>query len=53
MRRGYDFGTVFRQVWARAGWSQQILGNLVGLHQTRVSAIEREVRRLWDVAATR
>lgn len=46
----YDFGTVFRPVRAHAGWSQQTLGNPVGLHQTRVSAIERDVRRLRDVA---
>jgi transcriptional regulator with XRE-family HTH domain len=32
------------------GWSQQTLGELVGLDQHRVSAIERGVRRLRDVA---
>lgn len=46
----YDFGTVFRTVRAHTGWSQQTLGNLVGLDQTRVSAIERGVCRLRDVA---
>ncbi|MGB6162162.1 MAG: helix-turn-helix domain-containing protein [Pseudonocardiaceae bacterium] len=47
----YDFATVFRQVRAVTGWSQQTLGNLVGLDQGRISAIERCVRRLRDVAA--
>ncbi len=47
---GYDFGTVFRRVRARTGWSQQTLADLVGLDQTRISAIERGVRRLRDVA---
>ncbi|MDQ2792143.1 MAG: helix-turn-helix domain-containing protein [Actinomycetota bacterium] len=46
----YDFGTVFRQVRAITGWSQQTLAEVVGLDQTRISAIERDVRRLRDVA---
>ncbi|MGH3767589.1 MAG: helix-turn-helix domain-containing protein [Pseudonocardiaceae bacterium] len=45
----YDFGTVFRTVRERTGWSQQTLGNLVGLDQTRISAIERRICRLRDV----
>ncbi|MGQ0719245.1 MAG: helix-turn-helix domain-containing protein [Pseudonocardiales bacterium] len=32
------------------GWSQQTLANLVGLDQSRISAIERGVGRLRDVA---
>jgi hypothetical protein len=46
----YDFGTVFREVRAHTGWSQQTLGSLVGLDQSRISAIERDVCRLRDVA---
>ncbi|HEY4005400.1 MAG TPA: helix-turn-helix domain-containing protein [Pseudonocardia sp.] len=46
----YDFGVVFRQVRAATGWPQQTLGELVGLEQHRVSAIERGARRLRDVA---
>jgi transcriptional regulator with XRE-family HTH domain len=46
----YDFGAVFRRVRAHTGWSQQALADLVGLDQTRISAIERGVRRLRDVA---
>ncbi len=46
----YDFGFVFRRVRAVTGWSQQALGELVGLDQTRISEIERGVRRLRDVA---
>ncbi|MGH3912380.1 MAG: helix-turn-helix domain-containing protein [Pseudonocardiaceae bacterium] len=37
----YDFGTLFRAIRAHTGWSQQTLGNLVGLDQSRISAIER------------
>ena len=47
---GYDFAVVFRRVRAITGWSQQTLGELVGLDQTRISEIERGVRRLRDVA---
>ncbi|MGH3936059.1 MAG: helix-turn-helix domain-containing protein [Pseudonocardiaceae bacterium] len=46
----YDFGVVFRRVRAATGWSQQTLASLVGLDQTRISAIERGVGRLRDVA---
>jgi transcriptional regulator with XRE-family HTH domain len=46
----YDFATVFRRVRAITGWSQQTLAALVGLDQGRISAIERGVRRLRDVA---
>ncbi|MGH3772589.1 MAG: helix-turn-helix domain-containing protein, partial [Pseudonocardiaceae bacterium] len=46
----YDFATVFRRVRAATGWSQQTLGNLIGLGQGRVSAIERNARRLRDIA---
>ncbi|MGH3778052.1 MAG: helix-turn-helix domain-containing protein [Pseudonocardiaceae bacterium] len=46
----YDFGLVFRRVRAITGWSQQTLGDLVGLDQTRISEIERGQRRLRDVA---
>lgn len=46
----YDFGAVFRAVRRATGWSQQTLGELVGLDQHRVSAIERDVRRMRDVA---
>jgi len=46
----YDIGTVFRRVRAATGWSQQTLATLVGLDQTRISAIERGVGRLRDVA---
>jgi transcriptional regulator with XRE-family HTH domain len=46
----YDFGFVFRRVRAHTGWSQQTLGQLVGLDQTRISEIERGKRRLRDVA---
>lgn len=46
----YDFATVFRAVRAHTGWSQQILGNLVGLDQGRISGIERGVRQLRDIA---
>ncbi len=47
---GYDFGVVFRRVRAVTGWSQQTLASLVGLDQARISAIERGVARLRDVA---
>ncbi len=47
---GYDFATVFRRVRMATGWSQQSLAEVVGLDQTRISAIERGIRRLRDVA---
>ncbi|MGH3913805.1 MAG: helix-turn-helix domain-containing protein [Pseudonocardiaceae bacterium] len=46
---GYDFGTLFREVRAHTGWSQQTLGNLFGLDQSRISAIERGASWLCDV----
>ncbi len=46
----YDFRVVFRRVRAATGWSQQTLAGLVGLDQPRVSAIERGVSGLRDVA---
>ncbi|HKR48023.1 MAG TPA: helix-turn-helix transcriptional regulator [Pseudonocardiaceae bacterium] len=46
----YDFAVVFRRVRAVTGWSQQTLGELVGLDQTRISEIERGQRRLRDIA---
>ncbi|MGH3898552.1 MAG: helix-turn-helix domain-containing protein [Pseudonocardiaceae bacterium] len=46
----YDFGTVFRRIRMTTGWSQQTLAEVVGLDQARISAIERGVRRLRDVA---
>lgn len=46
---GYDFGAVFRAVRRHTGWTQQTLAGLVGLEQTRISAIERDVRGLRDV----
>lgn len=38
----YDFGPVFRAVRLQAALSQEELGFLVGLNQSRVSAVERE-----------
>ncbi|MGH3696409.1 MAG: helix-turn-helix domain-containing protein [Pseudonocardiaceae bacterium] len=46
----YDWGTVFRRVRMATQWSQQSLGELVGLDQPRISLIERGARRLRDVA---
>lgn len=46
----YDFGTVFRRVRKATGWSQQTLGDLIGLDQHRISTIERSLRRLSNVA---
>ncbi len=46
----YDWGTVFRRVRMATQWSQQSLGELVGLDQPRISLIERGIRRLRDVA---
>lgn len=47
---GYDFGVVFRAVRVTASLSQEDLGLLVGLSQSRVSDVERGVHRLRDVA---
>ncbi|MGH3871103.1 MAG: helix-turn-helix domain-containing protein [Pseudonocardiaceae bacterium] len=46
----YDFQTVFRRIRAHTGWSQQTLAGLVGLDQSRISAVERGVSGLRDVA---
>jgi transcriptional regulator with XRE-family HTH domain len=46
----YDFATVFRRIRMATGWSQQTLAEEVGLEQTRISAIERGIRPLRDVA---
>lgn len=45
----YDFGTVFARVRAHTGLSQLQLANLLGLSQSRISAIERGERRLTHV----
>ena len=45
----YDFGTVFTAVRAHTGLSQLQLANLLGLSQSRISAIERGKRRLTHV----
>ncbi len=46
----YDFRTVFRRIRMATAWSQQTLAEVTGLEQSRVSAIERGVRQLRDVA---
>ncbi|HET9141217.1 helix-turn-helix domain-containing protein [Actinophytocola sp.] len=46
----YDFGPVFRAVRLQAALSQEELGLMVGLNQSRVSAVERGEHRLRDVA---
>lgn len=46
---GYDFGTLFREIRAHTGWSQQTLGTLIDLDQSRISAIERGACWLCDV----
>ncbi|WP_291410156.1 helix-turn-helix domain-containing protein [Actinophytocola sp.] len=46
----YDFGTVFRAVRLQAKLSQEELGFLIGLHQPRVSAVERGEHQLRDIA---
>ncbi|MGH3905938.1 MAG: helix-turn-helix domain-containing protein [Pseudonocardiaceae bacterium] len=45
----YDFGTVFLAIRADQDWTQEQLGELIGLEQSRISDIERGVRRLRDV----
>jgi transcriptional regulator with XRE-family HTH domain len=47
--RNYDFGSFFLLVRELTAWSQLALGGVVGLDQSRVSAIERGVDRLRDV----
>ncbi|HET9253828.1 MAG TPA: helix-turn-helix domain-containing protein [Pseudonocardiaceae bacterium] len=46
----YDFATVFRRIRMTTGWPQQTLAEAAGLEQTRISAIERGIRPLRDVA---
>jgi transcriptional regulator with XRE-family HTH domain len=46
----YDFGSVFRAVRLQAKLTQEELGLIVGLHQPRVSAIERGAHKIRDVA---
>jgi len=46
---GYDFGPVFIAVRAETGLSQLQLASLLGLSQSRVSAVERGERRLIHV----
>ncbi|MGH3941123.1 MAG: helix-turn-helix domain-containing protein [Pseudonocardiaceae bacterium] len=46
---GYDFGALFREIRAHTGWSQQTLGNLLDLDQSRISAIERGASWLCHV----
>jgi transcriptional regulator with XRE-family HTH domain len=45
----YDFGPVFRAVRRHAALSQEELGLLVNLSQSRVSAVERGEHRLRDI----
>jgi DNA-binding XRE family transcriptional regulator len=45
----YDFGTLFRQLRAETGWTQQTLGGVVGLTQAQISAIERGEHRLRNI----
>ncbi|MGH3695438.1 MAG: helix-turn-helix domain-containing protein [Pseudonocardiaceae bacterium] len=46
----YDFRSVFRRIRMATEWPQQTLAEVVGLEQSRISAIERGVRSLRDVA---
>ena len=46
----YDFATFFRAVRAELGLSQEGLGLLIGVDQSRVCKIERGAQRLRDVA---
>ncbi len=46
----YDFRTVFRRIRMATSWPQQTLAEVTGLEQSRISAIERGVRPLRDVA---
>ncbi|MGI9003154.1 MAG: helix-turn-helix domain-containing protein [Pseudonocardia sp.] len=53
MRRAladYDFATVLRSVRRTTDYSQERLGELVGLSQSRISLIERRTHRLRDIA---
>jgi transcriptional regulator with XRE-family HTH domain len=46
----YDFATFFRAVRAEVGLSQEALGLLIGVDQSRVCKIETGAQRLRDVA---
>ncbi len=46
-----EFGPVFRRVRAEQGWSQHVLGALLGLDQAAVCKIENSQRSLTDAAA--
>ncbi len=46
-----EFGPVFRRVRVEQGWSQHVLGALLGLDQATVSKIENGQRSLTDAAA--
>ena len=46
----YDFRSAFRRIRMATGWSQQALAEVAGLDQSRISAIERGVRSMRDVA---
>lgn len=46
----YDFGTVFAAVRQQTGLSQLQLADLLGLSQSRISAVERGERRLTHVS---
>ncbi|MGH4014682.1 MAG: helix-turn-helix domain-containing protein [Pseudonocardiaceae bacterium] len=45
----YDFGTVFLAIRAEQNWTQEGIGEFIGLDQNRISEIERGVRQLRDV----
>ena len=47
---GYDFGALFVRVRRAAQWTQTQLDEVIGLGQSRISAIERGVHRLRDIA---
>jgi hypothetical protein len=47
---GYDFGALFVRVRQAAQWTQTQLDEVIGLGQARISAIERGVHRLRDIA---
>lgn len=46
---GYDFGTVFLAIRDDQRWTQETLGDYLGVEQSRISEIERGVRQLRDV----
>ncbi|MGH3793643.1 MAG: helix-turn-helix transcriptional regulator [Pseudonocardiaceae bacterium] len=45
----YDFGALFLAIRAETGWTQQTLGEIIGLDREQISAIERGTRQLRDV----